>query len=80
MLRRLAVAMLALAGLVSATTGPVDTMRQHAKLARDLQFETMEKPNFRVNERASKSKYYNSNTASTFSRPKFVFVYQTDAA
>ena len=64
MLRRLAVAILALAGVVSAT-GPADTLRQHAKLARDLRFETREKPNFRVNERASKSKYYNSNTSST---------------
>lgn len=75
--------MLALAGIVSAT-GPADTLREHAKLARAAQLETREKPNFRVKERASKPKYYNSNTASMFPRRfslfEVLFAYSTDTS
>ncbi|CUS14441.1 unnamed protein product [Tuber aestivum] len=62
MLQRLTIAILALTGIVSAM-GPVDTIRQHPELAKRAQFETRNEPESEVNERRSKSKYYNSNTA-----------------
>ncbi|RPA98157.1 hypothetical protein L873DRAFT_1808745 [Choiromyces venosus 120613-1] len=72
MLRRLAVAILALAGVVSAKS-PMDIMKRHAELAKGAQFETRDELKPRAGQTTPKSKYYNSNTASISSHTNFFY-------